>query len=360
MTTHVVQVSKPSAQRSVDVVFIHGLNGDPIQTWSNSRTSEPWTEWLAADVPSAGVWSIGYEAWASRWQGPAMPLQDRGVNVLALLQAEGLGDNPLVLIAHSMGGLVVKQLLFQAKVLSPEYGTIADAIAGVAYLATPHTGSGLANVADFFRRIMRGTVAIQDLQDGAPYLRMLTKWYRDNASQLDLRHLVMYENQTTAGVLVVDEVSADPGIVGVTPIRIDADHASICKPRSRTDLVYRQCLRLVSGVAANGSAQGTAQRSLPELTVQPLRPLMSPPAELRSAEFNDPTYIEFYNATGALVEVFWHDYDGNEVLCAALISGEVKRFQTYVSHLWSAVSVERGRLGYFYPVKEVIGRIELT
>lgn len=47
------------------------------------------------------------------------------------------------------------------------------------------------------------------------------------------------------GILVVDRTTADPGIPGVTPIVLDEDHISICKPASKDALVYRQVRQMI-------------------------------------------------------------------------------------------------------------------
>ena len=43
-----------------------------------------------------------------------MPLTDRAKNVLLALQLKGIGERPLFFVTHSMGGLLVKQLLHTA------------------------------------------------------------------------------------------------------------------------------------------------------------------------------------------------------------------------------------------------------
>src|SRR6202012_5237465 len=78
-------------------------------TWSVGDSF--WPEWLADDVKGLAVYSIGYDASPIAWFGGAMPLLDRATNVLALLETEGVAEAPIVFICHSLGGLVVKQML---------------------------------------------------------------------------------------------------------------------------------------------------------------------------------------------------------------------------------------------------------
>lgn len=45
---------------------------------------------------------------------------------------------PIVIVCHSLGGIVVKQALCVANKQFPRYGSIVNAIAGVIFLSTPH------------------------------------------------------------------------------------------------------------------------------------------------------------------------------------------------------------------------------
>ena len=62
-------------ERLADVVFVHGLDGDARSTWHPRGQPELfWPDWLGADVPRLGVWSLGYAVSASAWKGHSMPL----------------------------------------------------------------------------------------------------------------------------------------------------------------------------------------------------------------------------------------------------------------------------------------------
>src|SRR5262245_40621632 len=237
--------SSPAA----DVVFIHGLGGDANGTWRASPDSW-WPSWIAEDGKHLAVWSLDYDAEPSGWLGRAMPLTDRADNILTLFAADGLGKRPLFLICHSLGGLVAKQMLRSAEGRGvAAWQRIGNSVAGIVFLATPHTGSPLANYLGGLARIIGGrpTVALKDLEHNAAPLRDLNKWFRNYAHGRNLPILVSYENHDTKGVRVVDEASADPGLPGLELTPIDADHALIAKPSTREDaLVYKRVLQFIA------------------------------------------------------------------------------------------------------------------
>jgi len=81
----------------------------------------------------------------------------------------------------------------------------------------------------------------------------------------------MYETQATKKLRVVDETSSDPGIHGVFPVPVDADHISIAKPPSRDDHVYGAIRKFVSGrlSADFGSATNIPRQILVHIDVVP-------------------------------------------------------------------------------------------
>jgi pimeloyl-ACP methyl ester carboxylesterase len=226
--------------RVADIVFVHGLDGDAMSTWHPKDHPEAfWPKWIGEAFPNVGVWSLGYKAASIGWTGTSMPLTDRATNVLSLLETVGIGQRPVVFITHSLGGLVVKQSLRHARDLgNPDWKCIAQNARGIVFLATPHSGSDLANYLKYLGKLLRTTVTVEELEahDGA--LRQLNLWFRNNCAGMGIRVEVLFETQTTSGVTVVNPTSSDPGIAGVIPIPVDADHISICKPDSRSHPVF--------------------------------------------------------------------------------------------------------------------------
>ncbi|GAB3902117.1 tetratricopeptide repeat protein [Kibdelosporangium lantanae] len=247
----------------VDVVFLHGLGGDARTTWQAGEAF--WPLWLGQDVAGVAVWSVGYAASPSGWLGRAMPLQDRAVNVLAALRSRGVGERPLVLVTHSMGGLAAKQMLRHAD-SSPTYASFAAAARGVVFLATPHSGASLATFLTGLKVVLRTTAAGKDLQRNAALLRDLNVWYRNWASKTGIGNLVFFEAYPTLGVRIVDAASADPAIVGADPIAVDADHFTICKPDRRSTLVYGQVHQFLTSIRHAATATEPATTPLPVTT----------------------------------------------------------------------------------------------
>ena len=247
---HVVTPSR-CADAVVDIIFVHGLGGDKVSTWQSLESEESfWPAWLGEDLQHAAIYSLGYDASPSEWLGHAMPLSDRAMNVLALLDAEQFGARPIVFICHSLGGLLIKQLLRTAATLGqPSWQRFARCTKSVVFLATPHAGARLANYAGLLGWVLRTSSAVQDLQANDAHLRELSLWYSNNAQSLNIVTHVFFETQDTKGVRIVDETSANPGISGAIPVPVDADHLSICKPANREALIYKSIRRLVSQYA---------------------------------------------------------------------------------------------------------------
>jgi tetratricopeptide (TPR) repeat protein len=239
--------------RKADVVFVHGLGGDAVNTWRyGTDDSTSWPHWLGNAFPNIGVWSLNYPSSPSRWprfkrlfglgsqnDGQTMALPDRAEQVLDRFMLNGLGMRPLMFIGHSLGGLLVKMVLRKScDSLEPSRKAVADQTKVVLFLATPHFGAKLANLADAFRDAFGSTVTIEELREHDAHLRDLYNWYRNHALRLGIETATYYELLSFRGVLtIVNPSSSHPG-VGTDPIGLDEDHLSISKPRNRNAQVY--------------------------------------------------------------------------------------------------------------------------
>lgn len=242
-----------NADRVADVIFVHGLGGDARTTWHPKDQPEAfWPAWLGEDIATVGIWSLGYAVNASAWKGHTMPLTDRATNVLDLLDLDGIGHRPIVFVCHSLGGLLVKQMLRSASDFgNPAWKAIATQTKAIVFLSTPHSGADLASWIKYIGTLLRTTVSVEELEAHHPRLRELNLWYRNHVADFDLTTVVYCEKHPIAGILVVNETTADPGIVGVIPIPVDEDHVSICKPPSKDKQIYRRVKQLVENIVAS-------------------------------------------------------------------------------------------------------------
>ncbi|MBW4623981.1 MAG: hypothetical protein KME49_00285 [Brasilonema octagenarum HA4186-MV1] len=228
--------------RRGDVVFVHGLGGHALKTWhpEEKLDKNSWLYWLGEDITDVGIWTFGYKAEFSGWKGKAMPRFDQARSLRKLLENEQLGeDKPLVFVTHSLGGLLVKEVLRNADTYDRR--EFINKIKGIVFLATPHNGSHLANTVGILSKILRTTESVEELEDNNPWLRDLDVWYRQKVRDRNYQIAteVYYEAWDTLGYKVVNAASADPKLVDVMPVPVDADHITIAKPKSRRDDVYK-------------------------------------------------------------------------------------------------------------------------
>ncbi len=86
-------------------------------------------------------------------------IREQAVNLLDRLvfKREDTEERPIIFVAHSLGGIVVKQALVEAK-LNDAFETIRDATYGIAFFGTPHQGGNFAKFGDIVASIVRGVL----------------------------------------------------------------------------------------------------------------------------------------------------------------------------------------------------------
>jgi pimeloyl-ACP methyl ester carboxylesterase len=249
------KIAGPAEGARASVMLVHGLGGHHYDTWRCGTDSEAWDSdttfwprWLSRDCEGLAVYVIGYEAPVSRLRGTAMHFTDQATNILARVLAEpALAREPLILIGHSLGGLIIKQLLRTADSMASyraDAGNLLQSVEKVAFLATPHSGAGLASWGDRLRILVRPSAATAALVCNDPNLRDLNNWYRDWANARGISHLILTETNATRILgMIIQPDSADPGLANVRSVSIGADHVGICKPADDTEAACRRSCR---------------------------------------------------------------------------------------------------------------------
>jgi hypothetical protein len=112
---------------------------------------------LPVQCPQARIMVWGYDTMVTRGPGQAANKSSvftHGQNLLYSLSRERPRRTPIIFIAHSLGGVLVRELLFYADASKePEFLEIVEDLSAVVFLGTPHRGSGAAQVGDIARKV---------------------------------------------------------------------------------------------------------------------------------------------------------------------------------------------------------------
>lgn len=201
------------------LVFVHGIFGDTIETWTSTNTTS-FFDLIEADSrigSNVDIFAFGYTS--NMLRAGSLDIQEAANTLHARLQFHGVFDYPaIVFVTHSMGGLVVlRELLTNRAVL--------DQVPGVVFFGTPQEGSQITAIAQHVAR----NPAIEQMlpADRNGYLRVLNDEWRSLPTRPIVR--CAYEKRPTFGVMIVPWESATRFCDGA-PVAIDADHLSIVKP----------------------------------------------------------------------------------------------------------------------------------
>jgi hypothetical protein len=195
-----------------------------------------------------------------------MSLPRRAENALDRLVGAGIGQRPVCFITHSLGGLLVKSILRRSadSQFAPDRLQVVEQCRGVLFLATPHHGSRLADLAGALK-VYLPSVSTLDLKDNDDHLMDLYEWYRGYAPSHHILTRNYYENKETKGVvIVVPRSSADPGVAGETALGntpLDRDHLEISKPRNRDDQAYIGSTQLIRQILSGETPAAGPERS---------------------------------------------------------------------------------------------------
>ena len=150
-------------EATVDIVLVHGFNGNPRKTW----TAQNGVYWPTDLLPKtlgdrhANILVYGYNANAigfplggqqARMTPSDNPLHQHAQTLVSFLtthrQSKGTTRNPIIWVVHSLGGIITKRaLLHSYEIQDPHLDhqrSIYVSTYGIIFLGTPHNGSNIA------------------------------------------------------------------------------------------------------------------------------------------------------------------------------------------------------------------------
>ncbi|KAL8821642.1 MAG: hypothetical protein Q9223_000334 [Gallowayella weberi] len=229
-----------------DFIFVHGLRGGSRKTWSFSADpAHFWPkEWLPGDpdFKNVRIHTFGYHSNWGESKGSDFNVHDFGQNLIEEIHSSPTiartCDVPLVLIGHSMGGLVIKKAVILSRE-NPAYKTIGDRIHSLYFLATPHRGSDLAKALNnILKMVFKDTKAyVTNLERSSEAQQVISDSFRHYYSGIHIHSFLesIPINLGYGSALVVDRSSATLGYTEERVQFLDADHRSICKYESPLD-----------------------------------------------------------------------------------------------------------------------------
>lgn len=294
------------------IVFVHGVIGDPYDTWFNKETNNYWPKLVAedADFDGVNIYTYGY---SSALFEKTLSISSLASEMKERLQADGvLSQSKIIFVAHSMGGIVVRQFLLRNR------ESVANNVGFIYFLATPTTGSYFANLASIFSfNPQFKDMALNDLDGYAT--NVILDW-QASTQMRDIPSYCVFESKNIGPAPVVPFYSASNLCNREIFSTLD-NHIDIAKPNGRNALQYKGLKNAFFKTNVNRIQCGSQQ--------------------------NDHPIIEFDKPIEEQLQLFSEDK-------IRFISGEAKPEQIWLGYVWENFEYQRDYLVSGVPGQPVL------
>ncbi|KAK4199523.1 hypothetical protein QBC40DRAFT_176104, partial [Triangularia verruculosa] len=231
---------------AVDVVLVHGLDGDPIKTWTEPDSGVLWPKTLLPEkFPGARVMSFGYNADMYLNRSKA-GIRANAEALLASLNGRRRGDpnRPIVFVAHCLGGLIVKQLLSFANHDPERHGVIGTSTRGILFLGTPNNAvdkeqwETLAKAYAPFEREGQLSGLVVALTRDARDLAEVNEDFVHIADRYPIFSFYETQEWEDTGACILSEQAARMFVDSEKGIPVGADHVEMCQIADPEDLTF--------------------------------------------------------------------------------------------------------------------------
>ncbi|KAL9065496.1 MAG: hypothetical protein Q9161_008201 [Pseudevernia consocians] len=250
----------------VDVVAVHGLDGHREGTWTDDHKILWLRDLLPSKLPNARIWTWGYDSRTHTGSHhdhlTIKKLYDHGRELVYELDGERRDDNsyqrPIIFIAHSLGGIVVKSALLHSDRVRQghleEERSIKLSTYGIIFMGTPHQGAQGVSVGEILRNLakVRGNTndsLLKHLEEHSELLQQQSSEFTSISQDFDIKFA--YETLPTpiiggaAKVIVPKWSAVVPGTLDAAEFGISQDHRRMTKFSNSEDQDFIKLSRVL-------------------------------------------------------------------------------------------------------------------
>ncbi|KAF8530242.1 hypothetical protein BU17DRAFT_78873 [Hysterangium stoloniferum] len=241
----------PGTTPTIDIVAIHGLDADREKSWTADNEKLWLRDFLPRAVPTARILSYGYDAYTKSSlseQTLYSHAQDFLVQLGMSRRTDDTKKRPIIFIAHSLGGIILKSALIQANIAHEGHllpcKWIHLSTYGIVFLGTPQQGRDIIpKLVSLCRR--PNNILLRHL---TAHSKLLQEQISDfNAITAHFHIKSFYETLTTTlpshtSTIVPRSSAVLPGAVNIEPIGMHKDHTGMSKFESVNDDDFKAVL----------------------------------------------------------------------------------------------------------------------
>ncbi|KAL6695606.1 hypothetical protein J3F84DRAFT_408618 [Trichoderma pleuroticola] len=254
----ITPLADPLQDTLVDIIAVTGLAGHAFGSWKSKSKPDMWLrDFLPISIPNARVLTYGYDTKlpGSRSKSSILQLSRKLLESIKTTRDESTKHRPLILIGHSLGGLVVKHALVQASEGSEDDLAVFKSCYAVLFFAVPNRGLDNLNLMSMVKGQPNEDL-VRNLGVDSPFLNHLHESFHKRFT-LNSEIICVFETKTTPTVewnsetkswertgpevMMVPQNSAiyaGPNEKPYDQLPIEADHSEIVKFSDTSDSDY--------------------------------------------------------------------------------------------------------------------------